>query len=1212
MSVTYVMTTGTDNIVKNTGRPGDAVVVANPGVLQVSDLVDLRRPVVVIDNQIFLDRLLIQSGGSYAINQAGAPLVLGIEWIIFRDLTASVTFAYGGNPGLSDERPVWIDAGGGNDFIAATTVPGFEGRIAVEVSGAAGADTVIGGRLDDKLYGDAGYDHLFGWGGADLIWGGPGGAFISGGDGDDIILAEQGNDSIDAGAGNDWINGGANADADTILGGDGADTLLANGTGDRFEGGSGNDVMIGVVYTDDPVFSFTGRAIFIGGAGADSLLGDTADDWMLSTDALDRFANPGFGNDLWQIIGGFAVTWNGQWDNDTLIAPNGGATFVGEGGNDVMVGGAGADSFAGGASDDLFVELNGGADTVEGAGGADTVHDGPGSMVFLGGDGHDLFVKAPSLTRPIDAIQPLPYVGGALALAPGGADTFFGGTGNDTYRGGAGRDLFLPGAGSDLFLGEGGDDRVVMALQELEAGDTLEGGSGGTDVLALTATVGDALRPTTILLPRSLTVTGLESLELALAGTPLALRWVLPEGAFWAPHILFTGVSETVDARAGTAPLNLVAGDGNDTVFGGTAADRLEGGTGNDRLTDGAGSDLLLGGDGADSLDGGAGHDSLYGDAGSDRLRGGDGNDLLNPGSGADSVLGGAGDDSVVVLLAELDIADLLAGGAGIDDLSLIATGLKGLTLEVAERLSGFERISVNADTPGLVLRIGDGLAESAAGGLVVQAGGAAGITLDATAVTERGVDLASLLGGTLLGGAGDDSLASGIGPSVLNGALGNDRMTVGLGAATVLGGAGDEVVRMQRDLSADDSLDGGMGADTLTFAAPVLLLPGDFARVRGFETVQLADALNEITFGAADLPRNPVQLRILGGGQADVVDAALAQGAVAVAGAAGDDVLIGSARGDSLDGGSGADVIAGGGGNDVIALGDLDGDDVVDGGIGVDRLVLDLTGQRAASALFTGITGFESLDVTLTGGRLALPSGLTAAPPVFGGPPAFQVTLTTAAGALATLDLRGATASIVAGGEGNELLLGSRGADSLAGGLGDDTILGGRGGDRLDLGGGGADLLRYTTVLDGATLGTRAAAGTADTIAGFGAEDRIELSRAAFGGLPQLTRGVTVQDDAPVPLGRVSLLFLAAGDMPGNPLDLAAVNAAFGARLLANGATGDASFLLVAGTEAGTGVLYYVRDGNDNTILDTADTVLALAWFADGLPVSADQFVIL
>ena len=127
---------------------------------------------------------------------------------------------------------------------------------------------------------------------------------------------------------------------------------------------------------------------------------------------------------------------------------------------------------------------------------------------------------------------------------------------------------------------------------------------------------------------------------------------------------------------------NVVAGDGNDTIFGniadnhlfgeggndeiqgGFGDDTIDGGSGSDDLHGDFGNDLLFGGSGNDTLDGGSGDDILHGDSGNDLMLGADGNDVLDGGDGDDRMFGdffdGGGIDNG---------NDVMSGGAGNDEM---------------------------------------------------------------------------------------------------------------------------------------------------------------------------------------------------------------------------------------------------------------------------------------------------------------------------------------------------------------------------------------------------------------------------------------------------------------------------------------------------------------------------------------------------------------
>jgi Ca2+-binding RTX toxin-like protein len=82
----------------------------------------------------------------------------------------------------------------------------------------------------------------------------------------------------------------------------------------------------------------------------------------------------------------------------------------------------------------------------------------------------------------------------------------------------------------------------------------------------------------------------------------------------------------------------IYAGDGNDSVVGGSGDDLIFGEAGVDSLAGGAGNDVVHGGNDADYLYGGLGNDVLIGGNGSDWLFGEGGDDLLIGSNGPSSV----------------------------------------------------------------------------------------------------------------------------------------------------------------------------------------------------------------------------------------------------------------------------------------------------------------------------------------------------------------------------------------------------------------------------------------------------------------------------------------------------------------------------------------------------------------------------------------------
>jgi Ca2+-binding RTX toxin-like protein len=334
-----------------------------------------------------------------------------------------------------------------------------------------------------------------------------------------------------------------------------------------------------------------------------------------------------------------------------------------------------------------------------------------------------------------------------------------------------------------------------------------------------------------------------------------------------------------------------------------------------------------------------------------------------------------SGDDTVIYDAT----AAKVSGGAGHDTLVLQA----GATVNLADTVNqvagatavvtGFEDVDASAASAAVVLNGSDGA-------------------------------------NTLIGSAFADTLVGGGGVDVLNGGAGNDYLDGGTGSDQLRGEAGDD--RIVYD-AADTVIDGGAGIDTLILngAATVNLgnvsssqVVGGAAYVSGFENVDASAATAAVTLTGSDASN-----KLVGGAFADTL-----------MGGGGADLLYGGAGADYLDGGAGADQVRGEAGDDRIVYDAAD--TVIDGGAGVDTLILNVAGtvnlgNFSSSQLVGGsayVSGFENVD---------------------------------ASAAIAAVTLNGS--------DYNNKLVGSAFADTLMGGAGFDLLYGGAGNDYLD---GGAD----------------------------------------------------------------------------------------------------------------------------------------------------------
>ena len=403
------------------------------------------------------------------------------------------------------------------------------------------------------------------------------------------------------------------------------------------------------------------------------------------------------------------------------------------------------------------------------------------------------------------------------------------------------------------------------------------------------------------------------------------------------------GLAGNLAIARGTTIEHFVAGSGNDTVTGNSAANRLEGRAGHDRLTGGGGDDTLRGGGGDDVLAGGAGDDMLVGNAGDDTLTGGAGDDVLWGGADDDRLVGGPGDDRIV-------------GGDGRDTLDYGGSDA-GVTVDLSTGAASY------GDAQGdRISRIEDVIGSA-----------------HDDRVTGDGA------GNRLTGGAGGDTLTGGGGADDLAGGDGNDRLVGNTGDDTLTGGAGDDVLWGGADDDrlvggpGDDRIVGGDGRDTLDYGGSDAGVTVDLSTGAASYGDAQGDRISRIedVIGSAHDDRvtgDGAGNRLTGGAGGDTLTGG--GGADDLAGGDGNDRLVGNTGDDTLAGGAGDDVLWGGAGDDLIEGGT--GDDEIEGGAGEDLFVFGPGHGDDAVARFTDgddridlrafeLSGFSDLDVAAT-----------------------------------------------------------------------------------------------------------------------------------------------------------------------------------------------------------------------------------------------------
>ena len=246
--------------------------------------------------------------------------------------------------------------------------------------------------------------------------------------------------------------------------------------------------------------------------------------------------------------------------------------------------------------------------------------------------------------------------------------------------------------------------------------------------------------------------------------------------------------------------VQVMAGDGADTLTGGASGDELFGDGGSDTIHGGAGGDFLSGGT-ADEFPGDTpnSRNTVFGDRGSDRLvgasggastlHGGAGNDrMVNGGARHDHFLGGSGIDTVsyfVPFTSDMDHPDRTPHVVTLDNLP--NDGRPGERDNVASNVEtliggwGPDQLRGSRANNLLLGKAGKDLLRGAGGDDTLQGG--------------NGLD-------RIQGGSGADTLTGGIGADILRGGGGSDRLFGGPGFDRLFGGAGADTC----------DLDGGGG----------------------------------------------------------------------------------------------------------------------------------------------------------------------------------------------------------------------------------------------------------------------------------------------------------------------------------------------------------------------------------------------------------------
>ena len=842
-----------------------------------------------------------------------------------------------GNVGSNDDI---IDAGAGDDTIRSGE----------------GSDTIFGGEGDDVIDAGIGDDTASGGAGDDTFRGGAGDDAFFGGDGDDRFTLNVG--GILADGDTDVIDGGADGETDgdiiTVTDGGAGETLSVIFDGDEsgqisstvgtsttnfteIEGisASGSNVVIDASQSDVDqnleVSALVGATV-TGGSGNDTIrtIGETTVDGGQGDDVIDGFAldtviqlTDDFGDDT--IDGGEVAETAG----DTLDASGitaGGVTVNLTADEDGTL----TDNTTGDVATFVNIEniiTTDQDDVVDGSATAGTVNDAGN-----------------------------PTTTGINVDVGEGADTVISGLANDTFNLGVG-----DGDNDVVVLQDNFREDTIIGFEtptvnpdgSLTSNDTFDvtgltnadGDPVTTDDVVVTDTNGDGTGDAILTFPNgeSVTLTGVtpdlvdDVDELIAIGIPPA-----PDGTVSgtdgndviAESFIFPNQGEVPyrgdpdgdqvdsnDAIIGNVGSNddiIEAGAGNDFIRSGFGNDTAFGEEGNDFFLHSSGLDIYFGGAGNDTVQnsgtsgpanglvfyGGEGADTNVGNSANntdDSLFGEAGNDVLGGAGGDDYVDGGAGDDFLNFGYFPSSInnsSHTYVGGESDentgDTLALSAfTSLLANPINIDVIFDGDEAGTVVSSAGTTTIDFSEIENVLIASGTVVTIDASAS-SVDQSLTTGVSVSGSSIV----LGGGGNDTIATSNVSDLVNGGLGNDAISTA---------DGDDLIQLSDDFG-NDTITGGEAGETNgdTLDASGLTTSGVNVDFSASEAGTVTDDTtgDVATFFEIE--------NIITTDQDDVIDASAA--------------IVGI----NVDAGDGADTITGGDGDDTIELGAADEDNDV------------------------------------------------------------------------------------------------------------------------------------------------------------------------------------------------------------------------------------------------------------------------------------------
>ncbi|RHH18359.1 DUF4347 domain-containing protein [Desulfovibrio sp. AM18-2] len=771
------------------------------------------------------------------------------------------------------------------------------------------SQTLVGNALNNQLTGMGGNDMLVAGDGNDYLDGGSGNLSnagtdlgydtLVGGKGDDNYVVRTGNETVveNKNEGTDQVysfmnytlganieNGALLGDADTSLVGNDLNNVLSGNEGfNRLSGGKGNDTLYGdKAGATDTLDGGAGNDLYhLYGGSQDEIRDSAGNDTVVFESSVAGGYTLGDNVENLVLQGSANAGYGNSLNNRIEGNATQGSTLDGGAGKDTLVGGTGNDTFSFDGTDTL--EDAGGADSVRSSGTIDLnkFKNAAIEYVALEGSGNINATAKKTVAAELKGNS-----GNNKLTGSDGADTLDGGDGKDTLIGGLGNDVYHVDGDDLVQEGKNGGDDIVVASVDYTLGANLEN-------LELTD---NATRGTGNELANVISVSGSGSSFFLDGGKNAATTAggdTLVGGATGtATTFVVNNADDVISVTGGTnvvyVSYAVVGGaDKSDNDWISYFGDRL--------MVDSSATNLtfVYRGDADDSKAGGINiisSDSntyLLGTAGADTITGAADSNVgctIDGQGGADSIIGGQGDDYIYYYGKE-SFSDAAAAKLGADTLHVMSLKKGDKTLDSADSIHGIDVVLL--DNAAGAVNIGG---DTAPGHNMTLIGNAFANKITGTNTSSDDPD-----------GDGNDSLDGGAGNDTLNGRSGNDTLDGGEGADSMQGGAGDDLYVV--DNKGDKVVEAASeGADSIQTYGVAIDLGTTHKNIEYVENCGAATKLTGSSAGGETLVAGDAGDTLDGmGGTADVVDS--------LVGGTGSDLIYYHGN-ESVDGGSGVDTL--------------------------------------------------------------------------------------------------------------------------------------------------------------------------------------------------------------------------------------------------------------------------------------------------------------